>query len=148
MNIAAITTRNIPTISLATTLQEAGTIMRTADTGVLPVVEDGRLVGTLSERDLALRGCGAGLDPHNALVSVICNRIPIACAEDWPLRSALQFMRERRATWLVTLDRQGSVTGVVSLVELMDLLAQLVPEETDGPDPESVRRVRGGSFGV
>ncbi len=135
MNIAEISTRNIPAIALTATLQEAGIAMRTASTGILPVVENGRLVGTLSERDLAIYGYGAGLDPRDITVSRIYDHNPVACVGDVHLKSALELMRERQQTWLIVLDRQGSVTGVVSLIELLDLLVNLMPkEETDGPE--------------
>jgi len=147
MKISAVTMRNVPTISLNSTLEEAGRLMRQAETGILPVVEDKLLVGTISQENLALHGCGAGLDPRNARVSVACDREePVVCSEDMPLRSALELMRDRRIPWLVTVDRQRAVTGVVSLAELMGLLIDLVPEENDGPEPESVRQVRGESF--
>lgn len=147
-HIAEVTTRNIPKISFNTTLEDAGKLMRVFDTGILAVVEEERLLGTLSERDLAQLGCGTGLDPRSTQVFAICNRIPITCLEELPLRSALQLMRERSATWLLTLNRQGAVTGVVSLAELLDALIELAPEdvESDGPIPESVRRVRGVSL--
>ena len=148
MNIAQISTRNIPVLALTATLQEAGIAMRTASTGILPVVENGSLVGTLSKRDLAINGCGAGLDPRDTTVSRVFDRNPVACVGDVHLKSALELMREHQQTWLIVLDRQGSVTGVVSLIELLDLLVKLMPEEeVEGPEMEYVRRVRGDDSG-
>ena len=75
------------------------------------------------------------------------DRDPIACSGDFPLRSALALMRERQQASLVVLDGEGTIAGVVSLAELLDLLEHLVPEETDGPEPEYVRQVRGEDNG-
>lgn len=145
MKISEITTRNAPTIGPSTTLREAALAMRSAEIGILPVVEDGRVVGTLSERDLAVKGCCIGADPRNDTVAALFNRAPIVCLGHESLKSALALMRERRETWLVVLDRDKAVAGVVSLVELLDILESLVPEgNDDGPVPDYVWRVRGG----
>jgi hypothetical protein len=48
-------------------------------------------------------------------------------------------MREHRQTWLVVTEREGAVIGLLSLIELPDLLEQWLPEQTDGREPESVR---------
>jgi CBS domain-containing protein len=144
MKISEITTRNAPTIGPDSTLREAALAMRSAETGILPVAKDGRLVGTLSERDLVVKGCCTGADPTRDTVAALFNRAPIICPGDESLKAALELMRERKETWLVVLDRDGAVSGVVSLVELLDVLESLVPEETDGPLPDYVWRVRGG----
>jgi CBS domain-containing protein len=147
MIIGEITSRNTPTIGLTATLQEAGAAMRGAGSGVLLVLDDRRLIGTLSERDLAVQGCDAGLDPRYVKVSAIFNRNPAVCAANAQLKSALKLMRERRQPWLVVLDDQGLVAGIAFLMDLLEVFEDLVQEVTDGPEPEFVRRVRGGATG-
>jgi len=143
MNIAEISIRNVPAIAPGASLQEAAVAMRGAAAGVLPVTENGRLLGTLSERDLVVGGCASGRDPRRETIENIFDRRAAACPGAWHLRAALDLMRQRQETWLVVLDPDGAVAGAVSLVELLALLESLVPEEHEGPEPESVRRVRG-----
>jgi CBS domain-containing protein len=147
MNIAEITTRYVPTITLGTSLQAAAAGMRMAQTGILPVVEAGRLVGTLSERDLVLKGYADGLDPLDVTVAMVYERDPVACSGALPLKDALDVMRERQSTWLVVSGEAHQIIGVVSLVELLDLLEQNIRDEAEGPEPNSVRRVRGETAG-
>jgi len=147
MTIAELTTRYVPTITPDTGLQAAASSMRMADTGILPVVEGGRLVGSLSERDLVQKGCADGLDPLEVTVAAIYDPEPIACSGDFHLKAALDVMRARRSPWLLVTGEAGQTIGVVSLVELLDTLEGLVREEADGPEPNYVRRVRGEAVG-
>jgi CBS domain-containing protein len=143
MNVAEISTRYVESIALSDTLQQAAETMQRTDTGILPVFDEGCLIGTLSERDLAVKACGSGLDPRTEQVIEIYEADPAVCVGEVSVRAALELMRERHQTWLVVIDNEGTVSGVVSLIELLDLLEPLVPEPHDGPEPESVRRVRG-----
>ena len=147
MKIAEISTRFVPSITTGTSLQAAAASMRMAQTGILPVVNQGQLVGTLSERDLVLRGCADGLDPLDATVEQVYDPDPIVCHEDFHLKAALEVMRQRHSTWLVVIGEARKIVGVVSLVELLDLLEQLIREESDGPEPNYVKRVRGEDAG-
>lgn len=143
MHVAEIAVHTDLAIPPCATLKEAGAAMREAGTGVLPIVEGGRLVATLSERDLAVKGCGAGLDPRSTRVSALVNGTPAACPGHLPLKAALEEMRRHRQTWLVVLGGEARVSGIVSLVALLEVLEGLVPEEAEGPELNSVRRVRG-----
>jgi CBS domain-containing protein len=147
MKIAEISTRYVESIALSDTLQQAAETMQRADTGILPVLEEGRLIGTLSEYDLAVKACGAGLDPRTERVIEVYEPDPVVCVGEVSVKAALEQMRERQQTWLVVIDKAGAVSGVVSLVELLDLLEPLIPEQRGGPLPEPVRRVRGGEEG-
>ena len=120
--------------------------MRSAASCVLPVIENGRLLGTVSDWDLAVKGCGAGLDPRAVTVSEVVNRDPPICRTDMKLKSVLALTRAHHQTWSIVLDNRGTVAGVVSLVGLLALLETLVPYESTGPEPEYVRRVRGVSI--
>ena len=95
MKIAELAIRNVTSIAPTSTLQEAATAMGAAAVGILPVVEGLRLVGTLSERDVAVKGCGGGLDPTTARVSEVFDSDPVACPQDADLESALKLMRRR-----------------------------------------------------
>jgi CBS domain-containing protein len=147
MNIAEITTRFVPTITPGTSLQAAAASMRMAQSGILPVVEQGQLVGTLSEHDLVLKGYADGLDPLDAVVEQVYDSAPIVCTGDFHLKAALELMQQRQSTWLLVTGEADKIVGVVSLVELLDLLEQSIREESDGPEPNYVKRVRGEAAG-
>jgi CBS domain-containing protein len=143
MIIGEFTMHNVPTLPPEATLIDAGVALRTAGTPVLAVVQDGQLVGSVSERDLAVKGCGAGLQPGDVNVWAICDRNPAVCPAETALSSALALMRTRGQPWLLVLDHDKRVSGVVSLDALIEGLSGLVPSESTGPEPEYVHRVRG-----
>ena len=55
-------------ITAETTVQEAARLMKTEDVGALPIVEDGRLTGVITDRDLAIRGVAEGRGPETTPV--------------------------------------------------------------------------------
>ena len=143
MIIGEFTTTNVPTLSPEATLIDAGVALRAAGTPVLAIVEGGQLLGSVSERDLAVKGCGAGLPPGDVTVWAICDRNPAVCPAETALSSALALMRERGQPWLLVTDGDRRLSGVVSLDALIEVLSGLVPSESTGPEPEYVHRVRG-----
>jgi CBS domain-containing protein len=145
MIIGELSMHNVPMLPPEATLIDAGRALQAAGTPALAVMQDGRLLGTVSERDLAVKGCGAGLTPKDVTVSAICDRNPAACPADTGLSHALGLMRNRGQSWLLVMDRDAQVAGVVSLDALIAVLAGLVPEGGTGPEPEYSRRVRGNT---
>jgi predicted transcriptional regulator len=143
MIVGEISLNHMPVLRPDSTLAEAARALRDAAGGVAAVIDRGRLVGTVSERDLALEGCARGLDPGTATVSEIQDVAPVLCPVDADLKYALRLMRERRQSWLVVTDPAAVPVGVVSLTDLLHVLEDLVPDAATGPEPEYVHRVRG-----
>jgi CBS domain-containing protein len=144
MIIGEFSMHNVPMLPPQATLIEAGHALQTAGTPVLAVMgDDGRLLGTVSERDLAVKGCGAGVMPEAVTVSAICDRNPATCQTATGLAQALGLMRSKGQSWLLVMDSDEQIAGVVSLDRLLAVLADLVPEGGTGPEPEYARRVRG-----
>ncbi|MFO8152332.1 CBS domain-containing protein [Thioalkalivibrio sp.] len=146
MIIGELSMHSIPVLPPEATLVEAGRALQAAATPVLAVIQDGALLGTISERDLAVKGCGAGLKPEDVNVAAICERRPAVCPSATRLSQALGMMQKRSQPWLLVLDGEERLAGVVSLNALISVLADLVPEEGSGPEPGYVRRVRGGTW--
>ena len=145
MKISDIAIHQVPAIEHPMTLHDAAMLMQRTDTGVLPVFENGRLVGTLSERDFVLTSADSNVDTRGVWVSDVCNRHPIVCRENTQLRTALRLMQKNRQSWLLVSDCEGALKGLLSAMQLIDLLLQLVAEDADGPEPDDVRHIRGGA---
>jgi CBS domain-containing protein len=146
MLVAELMEVSLTKVSPAASLQEAGTLMRTGATDVLLVEEDGRLLATVSARDLAVRGCGDGLDPRTASVDRVMSREPLRCASDLGLAEARALMGEKGADALVVCDGVGHPVGLLTRVRLLDVLAGPPFAQSRGPAPEQVERVRGDAF--
>jgi CBS domain-containing protein len=83
----------------------------------MPVVDDGRLVGILTDRDIVVRGVAAGLDLTSARVGDVASRTPVAVAPDQDLDEAMELMAEHRVRRLPVVD-DGRLVGVVSQADV------------------------------
>lgn len=99
------------------TLREAAARMRTRKVGLLPVVEDGRAVGVVTDRDLVLRGTADGLLPDAAPVAAVMTRGAVTCRADDDINAAARKMEQARLRRLPVVDEQERVVGMLSLAD-------------------------------
>lgn len=118
--ISSIIARGIPLkwIPLESTVNDAVKIMVGHDVGALPVLDDMRLVGVFSERDLMKRVIVQGLDPRTTKVSEVMTRDLWAADIRDDHTVAMQIMSEQRIRHLPVLD-QGKLAGFISLRDLL-----------------------------
>ncbi len=69
MKVSELMTRQPSTVEPDATLGEVAVLMKQEDCGSIPVVEGGRLVGIVTDRDIVVRGVAAGADPKTQRVS-------------------------------------------------------------------------------
>lgn len=120
--ISSIIIRAIPLkwIPLQSTVIDAVKIMVGHDVGALPVLDDTRLVGVFSERDLMKRVIVQGLDPSTTKVSEVMTREIWAADIKDDHTVAMKIMAEQRIRHLPILDK-GSLVGFLSLRDLLRL---------------------------
>jgi CBS domain-containing protein len=118
MKVTEIMTRELATVSSGETLQQAGTKMRMRDVGILPVVEDGKIVGVLTDRDIVLRAVSNGMRPHMTTVREVMTRKAVCCYEDQTITEVAMLMEHSHVRRLFVLDRNENPVGVVSLDDL------------------------------
>ncbi|WP_448204222.1 CBS domain-containing protein [Azospirillum sp. sgz302134] len=118
MQIRDIMTREVKLVNPNTPLQEAARMMRDADTGFLPVGENDRLVGTLTDRDIAIRAVAEGKDVKSAKVSDAMTPDLAYAFEDQDSSEAAQIMAEKQIRRLPILNRDKRLVGVVALGDL------------------------------
>lgn len=120
--ISSIIIRAIPLkwIPLQSTVIDAVKIMVGHDVGALPVLDDTRLVGVFSERDLMKRVIVQGLDPRTTKVSEVMTREIWAADIKDDHTVAMKIMSEQRIRHLPILDK-GGLVGFLSLRDLLRL---------------------------
>lgn len=117
MKVGECMTRDVRIASPDETLQEAALAMAECDAGILPVGENDRLVGMITDRDIALRGIGGGKGP-DATVRDVMSREVQYCFEDEPVEEVLRKMGEQQIRRLPVLSREKRLVGIVSLGDL------------------------------
>ena len=130
MAISEISMRNVVTIDHEATVAQAAARMRRYDIGELVVVERANRahmpVGLVSDRDITLEVTGQDLDPHHETVGSIMRRGLLTVRDDESLLAALRAMSERGACRAVVIDGAGRPTGLVSIEDILGLMAEVV----------------------
>jgi hypothetical protein len=80
--------RQVAVIGPDASVALAACMMRDRDVGCLPVIEDGRLIGMITDRDIVVRGIAEGLNPHHALVREAMSANAIACSLEHTVEQA------------------------------------------------------------
>jgi CBS domain-containing protein len=99
------------------TIREAAEMMADADAGVLPVGENDRLVGMITDRDIAIRGVAKGLGPDAKVRDVMSDEVRY-CYEDETIEDVLRHMGDIRVRRLPVLNRQKRLVGIISIGDL------------------------------
>jgi CBS domain-containing protein len=118
MKIRDVMTRSVELVNPDTSLQEAARKMRETDTGFLPVGENDRLVGTLTDRDITIRAVAEGRDPKSAKVRDAMSEELVYVFEDAETAEAADLMAQRQIRRLPVLNQDKRLVGVVSLGDL------------------------------
>jgi len=115
MKIRDLMTKDVELVNPTTTLQEAARKMRDADTGFLPVGEEDRLIGTVTDRDITVRCVAEGADPSETTVRDAMTDELVYVFDDQDSAEAAQMMSERKIRRLPVIDRDKRLVGVISI---------------------------------
>lgn len=99
------------------TLQQAALAMAECDAGILPVGENDRLVGMITDRDIAIRAIGDGKGPDAKVRDVMSAEVKY-CFDDDPVEDVLRNMSEQQIRRLPVLNREKRLVGIISLSDL------------------------------
>ena len=120
MKARDIMTQNPRVVTPETPVQEAARLMKSEDTGVLPVVESEgtrRLVGVITDRDIALRVVGDGMTSAQVRDAMSAN--PKSCRPDDSVKDVLQAMSDSQVRRIPIVDDGGAVIGIVSQADVV-----------------------------
>jgi len=105
-------------ISPDISLTEVARKMRDADIGCLPVGENDRLVGMVTDRDIACRACADGADPNTTKARDIMTAGITWCFEDDDVKDVARRMAEKEIHHVPVMNRDKRMTGILSLSDL------------------------------
>jgi CBS domain-containing protein len=118
MQLKEIMTRKVKTVRPDSTLTEAANIMLAEDVGSLPVSDDAKIVGIVTDRDITIRGTAKGLDPKQTKVSEVMTRDIHTCPAGYDVKEASKLMEDKQIRRLVIMDTDDRPIGIVSLGDL------------------------------
>jgi CBS domain-containing protein len=125
------------TIAPTTTVQDCASKMNQSGVGALPVWENGKPVGLVTDRDICCRVVGAAKDPARTPVREIMTSVVTCCFEDQDCTEAASLMKDKGVRRLTVLDRKQAMVGVLSVDDLArcshDLAGEVLEEVAPWP---------------
>jgi CBS domain-containing protein len=104
-------------ISPSNPIVEAARLMRDEDIGSLPVTDEGRLIGILTDRDIALRVIAEGKSPESTTVGEVFSRDPVAVQPDQDLDEALHLMAQHQVRRLPVVE-DDRLVGILAQADV------------------------------
>ena len=133
MKIKEVMSRSCTTVTPQTTLAEAAKIMSDQDIGFIPVVENDKIIGMITDRDIVCRAVSTGCAPTAAIESFISKKT-YYCYDDQEAEEVCANMADIKVRRLPVVNRQKRLVGVVSIGDL----AQDVNKITVGQAVQSI----------
>ncbi len=119
MKVSQIMTRELKTCSGRDFLSKAARVMWDHDCGCVPVTDAvGKIVGIITDRDIAMAAYTQGLPLHSIRVESAMARAVVTCSADDDLQTVEDLMRQNQIRRLPVLDQAGKPVGIVSLNDL------------------------------
>jgi CBS domain-containing protein len=117
-HIRDVMTTNLSTVERETTVVEAARVMKQSDAGVVPVTENGRLTGMVTDRDIAIRVVAEGKDPESTKVGEVASTDLVTVDPQQDLAEALRLMAQRKVRRLPVVEEDGRLVGVVAQADI------------------------------
>lgn len=132
MQVSECMTRNVELVTPDTPIRDAARKMASADAGVLPVGEDQRLVGMITDRDIAVRAVAEGLGVDTRVGDVMSSEVKY-CYADADADDVLDNMGKLQLRRMPVVDRDKRLVGIVSIGDLS--------KQEEGESGEALREI-------
>jgi CBS domain-containing protein len=116
--IREVMTSNPRTIAADKPVAEAAKLMRDEDVGLAPIVEGDRLIGTLTDRDIAIRVVAEGKDPQSTTVRDVASTDLVTVDPEQDFDEALRLMAQHQVRRLPVVEEDGRLVGVVAQADI------------------------------
>ena len=117
MRVAEVMTRDVRLIEPNQTIRDAARLMAEMDAGIMPVREGDRLVGMITDRDIAVRAVAQGRGPDTAVREVMTDEVKY-CYEDDDTNDVARNMADIQVRRLPVLTRDKRLVGIISLGDM------------------------------
>ena len=117
MKVSEIMTAQPTSVGPDATLGEVATLMRQEDCGSIPVVEDGRLLGIVTDRDIVVRAVAGGKDPRSTRVTEVMSADPVTVGPNDDVQRTEEVMRERQVRRLPVVEG-GRLVGILVTAQI------------------------------
>ena len=117
MKVRELMTKQPTAVQPEATLGEVATLMKQHDCGSIPVVDGGRLVGIVTDRDIVVRGIAAGADPKTQRVSKVMSSDPVTVGPEDDVADAEKKMADRQVRRLPVVE-SAKLVGIIVTAQI------------------------------
>lgn len=141
--VKEVMTKRVEVVPPDCNILDAAQKMKELGVGVLPICENDRLRGMITDRDIALRAVASGADVHKTTVEEIMSSPIIYCYEDQQVGDVARIMEVEQIRRLVVLDRNKRMCGIVSLGDIAvktgreDLAGEILERVSEPSRPQA-----------
>jgi CBS domain-containing protein len=106
------------TVTTDQTVVDAARVMKQEDAGVVPIVEGNRLVGVVTDRDIAIKVVAEGKQPQSTKVTEIASRDLVTIDPQQELDEALRLMAQHQVRRLPVVEEDGKLVGILAQADI------------------------------
>jgi CBS domain-containing protein len=117
MRVQEAMTPGVKLTSPDQTIKDAAALMAEIDAGIIPVAQGDRLVGMITDRDIAVRAVAKGLPPTTPVADVMSREV-LYCHDDDDVQDVAENMGEMQVRRLPVLNRDKRLVGIISLADI------------------------------
>lgn len=112
-----IMTSSVKTATREHSLKDVAALMRDGDMGSVPVVEDGKLVGIVTDRDIVVRSIADGKDAASSVADAMTTDIFSVKPDDFVFE-AIRLMGDKQVRRVPVVDNDGNLAGIISMADI------------------------------
>ncbi len=117
MRCSEIMTKNVRTATRETSLREAAAMMRDGDVGAVPVVDGGKLIGIVTDRDIVVRVVAEGKDATTPISEAMTAELFTVAPDDFVFE-AIRLMGDKQVRRIPVIDSNGALAGIIAMADV------------------------------
>ena len=125
MKVQEIMSTKVQTIKPTSSLRAAARTFSDLNVGVLPVVDEGKLVGIITDRDVSVYAIAIGREPQSTDVKVVMNKEVFTCNADQSLAEAAEIMEQHNIRRLAVVNGSDEVVGILTVDDIAQVSHEL-----------------------
>lgn len=117
MKCREIMTKNVRTSASSSTIRDVAVLMLDGDMGAVPIVDDGKLIGIVTDRDIVVRAVAEGQGPSTAVAGVMTREL-FTVGPDAFVFEAVRLMGEKQVRRIPVVGSDGELAGIISMADV------------------------------
>jgi CBS domain-containing protein len=117
LRASEIMTKNVRTSTREMSLGDVAAMMRDGDMGAVPVVDGGKLIGIVTDRDIVVRGVADGKSSDTAIGEVMTTELFSVAPDDFVFE-AIRLMGDKQVRRIPVVNADGSLAGIIAMADI------------------------------